>query len=377
MLRGLVAPLVVTGGLLTGCSDDPERDEPDPEPSAAPVYAAYLEGDSTYHRPDGTTVSLPERYLDAKTLGSTIVATQYFEENWRISVIDGESLEVVQTYTTQGPMVVSDTGDLAALVGDNGKLRLLSDSGVRVIGFVDRYLDPVAVVGGAACAEGPDVERQPGAEPTAAPTGSPSDGPTGTVAPIEPEETTDTDQPCLVYVQNFGGGAVRSYDVAGTVALVREPTRYISDATDAGLVAVTDRGTGAESPRCDVVYSIRADQVLVQDKDLTDGCGLQLTQIADDGSHVLAVEPDVSPFDSAFVAIIDVATSEETARIEPPKGGFVAGARWTDDDTAAVLVYDGSGWVISTLDADGTQTPVAGPVKDDDSSSSRELRLGD
>ncbi len=103
-----------------------------------PPRVDYLVG-STLHRPDGSTLQLPERqYWAFATLGDGIYTVNYDEaadQQSRVTEFDAAG-SVVATSPGVEALAVSPDGSAVAWVGGNGVVEVHTEQGVRTLGSV-------------------------------------------------------------------------------------------------------------------------------------------------------------------------------------------------------------------------------------------------
>ncbi len=141
-VAAIVTPFAVLSNGGTTESDqppvvaDPTETIADPTTSA-PDYVL----DGVWHQADGDKVDLPESdqpYQSAVVWNGNLVATRWDGEVYNIAVLVAEDGTLLDTFETTGPVVVNDTGTVAAWVGTDGNVIAAADSTAEFrVGTVD------------------------------------------------------------------------------------------------------------------------------------------------------------------------------------------------------------------------------------------------
>jgi hypothetical protein len=326
----VIVPAAVVAADSTG-GRDTEVPLATSTPSTAPPVAtgpSYVEGTS-YHRADGSVYELPAAtYRQAVTLGERVVAYRWDEQALTGVVDVVADGAVVDTYLAPMDFVADEDSEVVAFMTSSGKVQTLWDGGERVLADGYSGWSVRAVSGGPDCLD-------------------PEAGGAG----------------CRVFLKDDGpeGGTI-AVDSSGLEEPPVTDAEVIYDADRAGRLTVVNeiRDDGS----CGGVYDEAAGAYRFEQCDYT------LTDFSPDGSLVLAPPAYRDGPGDGFVAVLDAATGEEVARLEPADG-FIGTFTWLDDRTFAAEVFDygDQAWTIQTLtvgDGDGTPVTAVGPVPGED-----------
>lgn len=349
-VAAVVLPIgIVAGRGLTG--DDTRRPATPATTSPSPTEAVdggsglgldYLSG-STWVRPDGTEVALGATYSSGTVLGEDLLAVRNDDETGQrvidvIDVVDGSG-EVSESIPLVSVMAVNDDRTTVAYVSPDGDLMTLwdpraGDEGrVALASGLSESESPVAVLGGPSCL--PD-----------------GDG-------------------CQVYV-NHGDGrtppqSVTSNGTTDEVVVSDPPPIGVTDATEGGLVTLQTSSQDAGS--CGGLLDTRTSAYRWET------CDRFLLDLSPAGTYVATTHAYLDGMGNAHVAILDTATEQELARLDPAEG-VVTTQAWESEDALLVTVFASNSWSIWRLSADGTKERVVDPLTDGGDFSSPYTLLG-
>lgn len=297
--------------VATTATETPSQ-TPAPE---APRVPAYVEGTS-YHRGDGSVLELPRAtYEEAVTLGDRVVASSRDDQgNVTIDVIEGST--ITDSFEATSDFVADSAGTSVAFVRTDGIVQtVFPDTTVEVVDGYEGW--SVRALSAGTVFLRNDLSQSP-------------------LTAIDPEGATVEPVPGALAV--YGG------DGDGRFAVVDE----IEDAGSCG--GVYDASEGA--------YAFET-------------CDFTVQTFSPEGSLVTGAPAYLDGFGDSFVALLDSATGEEVARLDPPDS-IVSSTVWLDEDTIASLVhnYTEQTWSIVTLTVgDDAPVTVVGPAPGNDADS--------
>jgi hypothetical protein len=328
-----VAVPVAAIAVNTGSNVHSEAPFASGSPSASPTEAVdsggvdYVEGD-TWHRADGTEVTLPHAYDSAVLWDGQLVGTRFGGEVYSTAdVIDGDG-DVVDSFDTTAAVAVNDTHTTIAWIGTDGQVMTRWDGGEVSMGQVDL----------AAAGEG--VAWSVGAV-----TGGP-----------DCHEAADG---CVVYLNSGLGKGSTAYDSHGIQDSPVPGALKFFDASDDGqvtaLTEVADDHTCGElvTPGTDPAWGPT--------------CDYQVQQISPDGKHVAGLPSYFDGLGPASISVLDSADGHETGRFSP-EGGFIGSWAWAGDGRLVFDTYDGASWHLMAMEPNGAITELTGPVKGNENS---------
>lgn len=298
-------------------------DSPSPTtPTTATTGVDFLQGD-TWHRADGTDVTLPHDYDSAVVWDDQLVATRYDGEVFSVAdVIDADGT-VVDSFDTTAAVAVNDTHTTIAWIDTDGTVMTRWDGGEVSMGDVDL----------AAAGEG--VAWSVGAV-----TGGP-----------DCHEAVDG---CVVYLNSGVGKGSTAYDSHGIQDSPVPGALKFFDATDDGRVAALTEV--ADDHTCGGLWDSGAG-------DFTwETCDYQVQQVSPGGQYVAAPPSYFDGLGPTSISVLDAATGEETGRFAP-EGGYIGWWAWSADDRLVFSTYDGASWHLMAMKPDGEIEELTDPVK--------------
>ena len=308
------------------------------DPSPSPTEAVdpgtggvdYVLGD-TWHRSDGTDVTLPHEYDSAVLWDGQLVGTRYDGEAYEIAdVIDGDG-KVVDSFDTTGPVVENDMRSTIAWIDTDGTVMTRWPGGEYALGTVDL------------AAQGEGV-----AWTAAGITGGPD---------CHPNAHT-----CQVYL-NSGlgeGSTVMQYD-GTTSSPVDGALKFFDPAngglsSDSGVFAVGVLTQVADGKTCGGLFDLQSDDFAWKT------CKYQVQQISPDGKHVAAPPSYFDGLGPTTISVLDAADGHVTGQFAP-EGGFIGTWAWSADGRLVFDTYDGASWHLMAMEPNGALTELTDPVK--------------
>lgn len=298
-------------------------------PLAGAIGVDYLDG-RTWVRPEGAAIELAATYRGGTVLGETLLGVRNDDDTGRhyldVVATDGTVSESIEFLSG---LAVNDERTTVSYVDPEGDLMTLWDPTAGAEGRVaiarnlpvgDVAVDPVAVVGGPSCYEAPRGEG------------------------------------CQVFY-NLGDGetpprSASSHGIDDEVVFAGDPPVAISDATDTGLVAV--QLTSQTDGSCNGLYDVSSVSYLWET------CERFLLDLNPAGTVVATTHAYLDGLGNGYIALVDTATEQEIARLEPPEGTVIT-QTWADDETLLATVFDGRESSIWRLGVDGSTDQVSGP----------------
>ena len=324
-VAAVIIPIAVFAGqgLVDEDSGPGPADTPSPNPTATDTGSpgfGYLEG-RTLHLEDGSTVELPERYQSVTVLGEDIFATRNNDDTGQdtLDVIIERSIVTESVEVQSGP-VISDDQNVIAYLEPGGSLVTRFEGGGSGV--------------------------------------STDLGPNASLAAVTGEPGCDAARPCRVFVNDDTQGAPTVIDLLGEREEPVPGALKVSDANDDGLVTV--QNDSSDTGSCGGIYDSRASAYLWET------CDYFLFDLSPDSQYVDATHAYLDGAGNSYAAILDAATGDELARLDPPEG-LIRQTAWQDDEHLLATVYDTEGWSIYRLGVDRTVEQVVGPsTKGDD-----------
>lgn len=337
MRVGLVAVLSSLA-LLAACGDGGDASvEAGPEPTAtgtpaAPTGPDYVVG-KTWHRPDGTVVTLPhDNYYAAVVWNDKLVATRSDGEVYFIADVVAADGTVAETLKTTSSVVVNDPGTTLGWVDTKGVVRTAWSGGRVTIGQVDlaaagetvAYF-AAAVTGGPSCKE--------------------ADG-----------------GGCVVYL-NSGVGKPRTFDSHGVNENPLPNVVSYKDVTQKNLVTYVDKVTDDGS--CSALVDLLAEDL----KPKWRTCKNQAAQISPDGTLVIGLPAYFDGLGVSEIAVLDAVTGLQKSSYSTAKTGFVSQWSWSADGRVVFDFFQDGMWRLRAMTPDGEVVDIADPVPGTDTDS--------
>jgi hypothetical protein len=325
----VVVPVAVLAGNNLGDSNgtiDPAEtptvtqatDPNDPTPTETPAGAlgvSYLEG-STWHRADGSSVKLDERYFSGVELGDQLLASSNDGGAWTVDVVEPDGSITESFDVLSLPPVANDENTAVAYVATDGTLMTRWADGEVAMG--DGLVDGDSV---AALAGGPDCNEE-------------GDG-------------------CVVYVEHGDGSAPEQYDSHGIVDQPVPGAYAFNDASVDGRIAVQTSFSDAGS--CSAVHEVGGTEAF-------ETCDYSFDDFSPDGTFLSGTDAYRDGIGQSYVVILDATDGEEIARWEATEG-FAVTWVWEDAEHLLINAYEQGEWRIYRLGADGSSEQVLSSSK--------------
>lgn len=288
------------------------------EPPAGTLGISYLEG-TTWHRADGTTVELAQRYDGGTTLGDDLLAVGNDNGRLSVDVIEPDGT-VVESFDTLSYPVANPDHTTVAYVAPGGDLTTRWEGGGAAMssGLADG--DTVAAVTG-----GPDCNEE-------------VDG-------------------CRVFLNHGDGSAPEAADSHGVVDVVIPGAVRINDVSSDGPVAA--QTSFSDTGSCSAVYDEAAGE------NVFETCDFSFVGFAPDGAHLSGTDAYRDGFGQGWVVILDATTGDEVARWEATDGAATDWV-WEDDSHLLIQAYEQGEWRIHRLGVDGSTEQVLASSEGDD-----------
>lgn len=299
---------------------------------------------TTWVRADGSTVELATTYRGGTVLGDTLIGLRSDDDTGQqtLDVVTPDG-EVTESIPIASGFAVDDDRRVIAYVEPDGDLMTLWDPAAGDEGRVALETDlvsaeglsayPVAVLGGPSCYETPR-----------------GDG-------------------CAV-VFNAGDGtspprSASSHGITDEIVFDDPPPVAVTDHVGE-LVSVQVSSQDAGS--CNGIYEVATASYRWET------CDRYLLDLSPSGGTVAATHAYLDGYGIAYVALVDTASQEELARLDPEEG-VVIDQQWLDDDTLLATVTDGRESSIWAVRTDGSVERVTEPVAMRDETTPDEVLL--
>ncbi|WP_183095739.1 hypothetical protein [Nocardioides stalactiti] len=335
-VAAIVTPIAVLSNGGTTQTKQPDFANPSDGGSTStvapdtPALPDYLQG-NVWHQADGDTVELSETdqpYTSSVLWGDLLVAIRWDGEVFNVADVIDDSGAVVDSFEVTSSVVVNDAGTTIAWIDpDTNEVRAAWDDQDATINAVDLASPGEGVAWDvAAIAGGPDCNEA-------------ADG-------------------CTVYLNNGLGENPTAVGSDGTDENPVPGALDYRDATTVGgsKVLFVD-SYNPDTSLCTGLYDLEASAATWTT------CDFDAREVSPDGSLVSALPSQYDGIGTAWIAILDADSGEETGRFAP-EGGFVSsGAVWTPDNRLVFSAYDGARWHLYSMDVTGETTELGDPVE--------------
>ena len=319
-----VAAIAAGNGTTVHTEPPVATSDPGPTPTEAVDTGGveYVQGD-TWHRADGTEVTLPHDSDSAVLWDGQLVGTRYDGEVYSTAdVVDGQG-QVVDSFDTTGAVAVNDAHTTLAWVGTDGQVMTRWDGGQVSMGQVD-----LAAAG----------------ETIAWTVGAVTGGP-------DCHEAVDG---CVVYLNSGLGEGSTAYDSHGIQdSPVPGALKFFDADEDGQVTALTEV---ADDHTCSELVIPGADPAWGPT------CDHQVQQISPDGKYVAGLPSYFDGLGPTTISVLDAADGHVTGQFAP-EGGFIGSWAWSGDGRLVFDTYDGASWHLMAMQPDGTIDELTDPVK--------------